>query len=213
MVCVRCLLLDALVPPSCWACREPAPRGVLCDACEAVMPWLDRPCTRLRSGPLDAAWAPLAYAGPARDLVHTLKFRNAPGVARGMARHITDGVPPHVFSPGWTIVPVPAHPGRRRARGFDHADALARALARRTGLPLARALRRGGGSHAHQRGLGRAARLAGAGLRIDVTGPPIGRVLLVDDVRTTGATVAVCAAALRARGTSRVVAVSYAHVA
>lgn len=176
------------------------------------MPWLDRPCTRLRSGPLEAAWAPLAYAGPARELVHTLKFRRAPGVARAMARHITDGVPPHVFAPGWTIVAVPAHPGRRRARGFDHADVLARALAVRTGLPAARVLRRRGAAHAHQRGLGRAARLAGAGLLIDARGPVGERILLVDDVRTTGATAAVCAAALRAAGSRHVVAVSYAHV-
>ncbi len=162
---------------------------------------------------MDSAWAPLAYAGPARDLVHTLKFRRAPGVARGMARHITDGVPPYVFAAGWTIVPVPAHPGRRRVRGFDHADVLACALAERTGLPVARMLRRRAAAQARQRGLGRHARLAGEGLSIEAKGPAGRRILLVDDVRTTGATGAACATALRAAGTTQVVAVSYAHVA
>ena len=108
-------------------------------------------------------------------------------------------------------MPVPPHPGRRRARGFDHADALATALARRTGLPRARVLRRRGDARAHQRGLGRSARLAAQGLRIEVRGTRAARILLVDDVRTTGATAAVCAAALRGAGAAQVVAVVYAR--
>ncbi len=209
---MRRALLDLVVAPSCWACREPVAAGVLCAACERILPWLDRPLTRLRGGPLAAAWAPLAFAGPARDLVHALKFRGAAGVAGAMAAHVTDGIPPFVFARGWTIVPVPAHPGRRRRRGFDHAELLARALARRSELPLLGALERDGGPAALQRGRHRAQRLAGEAVSVRARRRVTVPCLLVDDVRTTGATAAACAAALRAAGAPQVVAVSYAHV-
>jgi len=209
---VRLAVLDLLVPPTCWACGEPAPGGVLCGPCEDVLPWLDRPLTVPREGPLAAAWAPLAYAGPARVLVHALKFRGAAGLAGAMARHITDGIPPSVFAEGWALVPVPAHPGRRRRRGFDHAELLAAALARRTGLALLPALQRHGGARERQRGRHRTQRLAASAVSVGARHPAGGPCLLVDDVRTTGATAAACAAALRAAGAPQVVAVSYAHV-
>ncbi|HEY5141972.1 MAG TPA: hypothetical protein VII98_00565 [Solirubrobacteraceae bacterium] len=209
---MRRSLLDLVVAPACWSCRAPLRGGALCAPCERVLPWLDRPLTVPRGGPLAAAWAPLAFAGPARDLVHALKFHGAAGVAGVMAAHVTDGIPPYVFARGWTLVPVPAHPGRRRRRGFDHADLLARALARRCELPLVVALQRDGGAGAVQRGRRRAERLAGGAVGVRATCALGAPCLLVDDVRTTGATAAACAAALRAAGAPQVVAVSYAHV-
>ena len=209
---MRRSLLDLVVAPSCWACREPLRGGVLCAPCERVLPWLDRPLTVLQGGPLAAAWAPLAFAGPARDLVHALKFHGAAGVAGAMAAHVTDGIPPYVLARGWAIVPVPAHPGRRRRRGFDHAELLARALARRSELPLLGALEREGGVAALQRGRHRTQRLSGAAVSVRATRAVGVPCLLVDDVRTTGATAAACAAALRAAGAPQVVAISYAHV-
>ena len=86
---------------------------------------------------------PLALTGPARDLVHALKFRSVPGVAALMAAHVVHALPAGFFDPGATIVPVPAHPARRRRRGYDHADALARAIAARTGQQVAARARPG----------------------------------------------------------------------
>ena len=97
--------------------------------------------------------------------------------------------PPALLAPGAAIVPVPAHPGRRRARGFDPADLLARALARRTGLPLAARpappRRRGRARLGASRHVAARARAA-CGSRRAAQAPPL--VVLVDDVHTTGAT-------------------------
>ena len=128
-----------------------------------------------------------------------------------MAAHVVHALPAGFFDPGVTLVPVPAHPGRLRRRGYDHADLLARAIAARTGQPVAVALARAGGRSAHQRGAGRADRLRGGGLSVRACGPAPARCLLVDDVRTTGATLEACALALASAGARRVDAVAYAQ--
>jgi predicted amidophosphoribosyltransferase len=99
---------------------------------------------------------------------------------------------------------------RRRARGFDQADRLVRALARRAGLPWARALRRSA-SGARQLGASRAARLEPGRLGIAAAGRAPARAILVDDVHTTGATLSACAAALRSAGAEDVACVTYAR--
>ncbi|WP_196189102.1 ComF family protein [Conexibacter sp. W3-3-2] len=103
-------------------------------------------------------------------------------------------------------------PGRRRRRGYDHAGLLARRLARRTGAPVAAgALRRTGGRADHQLGAGRAERLAGTRLSVHARPgrlPSGRRVVLVDDVHTTGATLDACARALRQGGVPEVLAVT-----
>jgi len=204
-------LLDLLVPPACWSCRGPVNAGSpLCPACAFELPWsVDG--GRHRGRQVSRTATPLTLTGPARDLVHALKFRSAPAVAALMAAHIVHALPAGFFAPGATIVPVPAHPGRRRRRGYDHADLLARAIAARTGQQVAVALVRAGGRRAHQRGSGRADRLRGDGLSVTARGPAPARCLLVDDVRTTGATLEACAAALTLAGARRVDAVAYAQ--
>jgi predicted amidophosphoribosyltransferase len=77
-------------------------------------------------------WAPVAYAGAARDLVHALKFRRALGVADTMAAQIVANAPAEWLEEG-ILVPVPLHPARERKRGFNQAAVIASALARRVG--------------------------------------------------------------------------------
>jgi predicted amidophosphoribosyltransferase len=218
------LLAAWLAPPACVACAAPlaAAGGHLCPACRRALPWLGRVCPRCAlpahgasgacpaaRGPLSAAWAPLAYAGPARESVVALKFRGALPVADAMAAAMAAGAPPPLLA-GATLVPVPSARGRQRRRGFDHAELLARALARRTGLPLRRALC-GRGPPSRQTGAGRRARIAPARHRVVARGgaPPVS--LLVDDVHTTGATLSACACALRAAGGVDVRAITYAR--
>ena len=226
-------LLDLLVPPACWSCRGPVNAGsALCPGCAFDLPWVQPPQVRSPGGTgrqcrtdgsrtdgspappgtsITTTATPLTLTGPARDLVHALKFRSAPAVAALMAAHVVHALPAGFFDPRATIVAVPAHPGRRRRRGYDHADLLARAIAARTGQPVAVALARAGGRSAHQRGAGRADRLRGGGLSVTARGPAPARCLLVDDVRTTGATLEACAAALAGSGARRVDAVAYAQ--
>jgi len=216
-------LVALLAPPACVACRAPLARAgdPLCSACRRALPWLrgarcprcalPAPCRRCpaRDAAFDAAWAPMAYEGVARALVGALKFRGALPVADVMAAQIAAGAPRELLL-GATLVPVPLHPARRRRRGFDQAERLARALAERSGRPLARCLRRGG-PPTRQLGAGRSERRAAGRIGVAVSGPAPASAVLVDDVHTTGASLEACAVALRAAGAVRVTCVTYAR--
>lgn len=217
-------LVSLLVPPTCVACRRPArAEDALCSACRRELPWLEqRRCPRCgqpacrgrrcpaAAAPWERAWAPVAYDGPARQLVAALKFRGALPVAGLMAAQIAAGAPDGLLAPGAVLVPVPTHPGRARRRGFDQGQRLALELGARTGLPVRPCLVRTGPA-SRQLGAGRRERLARGRIAVSVRGPAPARAVLVDDVHTTGATLAACARALRSAGTRRVDAVAYAR--
>jgi predicted amidophosphoribosyltransferase len=216
-------LLDLLVPPACIVCRAPLRAGDrLCRVCRAGLVWLpvDRcrrcglpnPCglrCPARAAAFSQAWAPVAYDGTARALVRVLKLRGVLAAADVMAAQIAAGVPPAMLADG-VLVPVPGHPRRRRARGFDQAERIATALGRRAALPVARCLTRGGAAPP-QAGAGRGERLRRIGGTIGIAGAVPERAILVDDVHTTGATLDACARALRAAGSTSAVAVTYAR--
>lgn len=195
-----------LVPSLCAACgRHCRAEAIVCTRCArrlaAAEPFPG-------DGPpgLERAWSSASYEGVARDLVIALKFRRLLPVADLMAERIHWLAPAHLLS--GAVVPVPPARSRLRRRGFDPAGELAAALAERLEAPLARCLERSGGGR--QVGRRRAERLAHpARVRAVAAAPP--SVLLVDDVLTTGATLSSCARALRAAGSARVVAVTFAR--
>ncbi|HET7589129.1 MAG TPA: phosphoribosyltransferase family protein [Solirubrobacterales bacterium] len=196
----------ALVPPLCAACgRSCRVEAVICNRCGRR---LADAKPLLGSGPagLDRAWSSASYEGVARDLVAALKFRHLLPVADLMAERIEWLAPAHMVS--GTIVPVPPAPPRLRRRGFDPAGELAAALAERLDAPLEGCLERRGGDR--QVGRRRAERVAHPP-RIHARGAAPRSALLIDDVLTTGATLTACARALRAAGSSRVVAVTFAR--
>ena len=195
-----------LAPPLCWSCRGPAGRGAaLCFGCRRALGFLPREPVLL-SG--IRVWAPIAYEGPGRDLVRALKFRGALSLADEMAALVVATAPDGLLR--GVLVPVPLQPARLRRRGFNQATVLAEAIARRTGLALSDCLRRRGGGPP-QVGRGRQARLAGPAGSIEALGPVVGRAVIVDDVVTTGATLAACAAALREAGAADVAALAFAR--
>ena len=216
-------LLALVAPPACAACRGPRPAatGPLCRGCRSQLPWLRGPCCPrcalpagcapcpARTAAFDRAWSPLAYAGSARDLVGALKLAGAREVAWEMAGHIVATAPAGLLD-GAVLVPVPAHPRRRRRRGFDPPAVLARELARRGAGGVRGALRRRGPA-TRQRGAGRSERLAPGRIALEATGPVPARVVVVDDVHTTGATFDAAARALRAAGARDITALAYAR--
>ncbi len=195
---------EGLVPSLCAACGRSCRSGaVVCTRCSRRLAAAAPLSTRGTAG-LDNAWSSAPHEGVARDLVVALKFRRLLPVADLVAERM------HWLAPGsllsGTIVPVPTAPLRSLGRGFDPAAEIAASLRGRTGLPLSACLiRRGGG---RQVGKPRRERV-GHPPHIQVKGEAPRSVLLVDDVLTTGATLAACSRALRSAGAIRVAAITF----
>jgi predicted amidophosphoribosyltransferase len=162
----------------------------------------------MESGPpgVDLAVAASPFDGVAREVVHGLKYARRLSLAAVAADAMLGALPQQEL--GDALVPVPAGPLRWRWRGFDPAEEIAHALADRTDLPVVDCLRRARGRR--QVGRRRSDRLAdppGVWRKRDCAK----RILLVDDVWTTGATLSVCAQALREGGACRIVALTLAR--
>ena len=187
------------LPTSCPVCGAlgPAP----CEGCAGELraaPALPAPAG------VDTCVALLAYAGAGRELVARLKYRNARASVPFLARGMAAVVPAPVDLVTW----APTTPARRRDRGFDQARLLAGTVARELGVPCRPLLRRrpgpaqtGRDALARRQGPAFTARRALAGRRV----------LLVDDVVTTGATVTAAARALTGAGAVEVHVVAAAR--
>jgi ComF family protein len=168
-------------------------------------------CALCRGGlrGFDAAYSFGAYEGALRRIVHLFKYGKIRTLAAPLGRLMARTLPrDESFD---VIVPVPLYWRRRLQRGFNQAELLALGLSRTTGIPVARALRRVQATTT-QAGLSHSAR------RRNVTGafrsrPMAGnRVLLIDDVMTTGSTATACALALKRAGAKRVALLTVARV-
>jgi predicted amidophosphoribosyltransferase len=165
---------------------------------------------------VDRCRSVLVYEGAGRELVARLKYRNARSSLAWLASAMAALVAPGVGAGGIDVVTwAPTSADRRRRRGFDQAELLARAVARQLGIPCRPLLERGPGPP--QTGRGRAERCAGpiyvAHRRVPhelaAAGTDQGwSVLLVDDLVTTGATLSAAASALRTLGATTVMAVT-----
>jgi ComF family protein len=143
--------------------------------------------------------APFAYAGAAKQAIHRLKFARWRDVAGALAGAIATTEMPDVDAVTW----VPLARARRAERGFDQARALAVATARLVDVPAVRLLRRSVSTAPQATRSAPERRTAMHGAFVARLTAPC-RVLLVDDVLTTGATVAAAAEALRAAGADAV---------
>jgi len=209
--------LDLALPPVCAGCyREGAP---LCPECR---PSLDVRLSAVPGVPVGLAAdlpAPLLqlewcapFTGVTRRALHQLKYAGE----RRMATPLGEAIAARwrvAGAGGEVLVPVPASADRIRERGYDQAVLLARVAGRRLHLPVAEALGRAR-TTAAQFDLGRAERDAnvrGAFEVVEAAGIAGRWVVLVDDVVTTGATIAACAEALLAAGALAVSGVTAAR--
>jgi ComF family protein len=212
-------LVDALLPPSCPGCDREG--EVICATCRAYLERrLDEPAgvpiglaSSRPAGIVQLEWC-ASYAGPARACLHALKYDGERRLVAPLAE-IMAARWRRVALGGDLLVPVPVHAARRRQRGFDQAELLAMGIARSLGLPVALALERASRTTA-QHELGRQARAAnvgGAFVAANGAAQTIaGRwVVLVDDLTTTGATLAGCAGALYNSGAVAVSALALAR--
>ncbi len=182
----------SLGPP--WCVRCGAPEEVDVPRCAACPPELAR------------ARAPFLFQGPVRTAVHRMKFARWRGVADALGLAMASVWDGEADAVTW----VPLSKRRLAERGFDQARALAEVSGRALGLPVVSLLARTGDTAPQARREVRSRRLAMAGLFVTAGRPPP-RVLLVDDVLTTGATAAACARALRESGSLAVSLLSAAR--
>ena len=234
---VLCAALDLALPRLCAVCREPVEGEGLCPACWAKLSFITRPyCERLGipfvydPGPgilsMEAIADPPAYQRAraavrfdeiARALVHALKYGDRLDLAPMMGRWLAQAGS-ELLAEADALVPVPLHWRRHWARRFNQSALLAATVAKASGVPIAaRALKRVK-STPQQVGLSRAQRavnIQGA-FRVPADGKAevVGRrLVLIDDVLTSGATVEGCAKALLRAGARNVDVLVFARVA
>lgn len=208
------LALDLLLPMSCVVCRREG--QYLCQGCEARLPRLQQPCCGLCAAPghrplcprcqasppaFDGVRAPYLMDGAVREMVHDLKYRNLRATAPHTGRLLAEFAEAAAM-PADVLVPVPLHGRRLRERGYNQSELLAREVGKRLGLPVAPGLLRRTRPTPPQVSMAsheeRTRNVQGA---FQCPGDASGlRVLLVDDVCTTGSTLSACAWALKGAG-------------
>lgn len=209
-VCRACLAEPEpfLAECFCQSCRTP-----FANACALDERGVCGLCRRGLRG-FDAAYCFGSYDGALRDLIHIYKYGRVKTLCRPLGALLAKGLPlDERFD---VMTPAPLHWSKRWQRGFNQSELLARELRRRRGLTLVNALRRVRPTKA-QAGLSNTARrrnVAGAFEIRERYAPLVQgkRVLVVDDVLTTGATGAACALALKRAGAARVAILTLARV-
>lgn len=215
------MVLDVLFPPVCVGCRRVG-RWV-CPSCWVQVPWLiGNTCPRCRrpslgktclacdsGGAVDSVVAVADFDGVVKETVHAFKYMGRHAIASVMAALMADALSDVQAE---FVVPVPLHRRRRRERGYDQAVLLARKLAKIRGLKCAEsALVRA--RHTDQQAL-----LNPQQRRDNVAGAFTPRsswqhqsIILIDDVATTGATLAAAGKCLKQAGAGEITGLVFAH--
>jgi len=227
--------LDVALPPLCAVCREPVEGSGLCPTCWSKLSFITRPyCERLGipfqydPGPgvlsMEAIAAPPAYNRAraavrfdeiSRALVHALKYSDRLDLAPMMGRWVGHAGR-ELLAEADALVPVPLHWRRQWARRFNQSAMLAAAVSAETGVPIAAGALKRVKATVQQVGLSRterASNIQGA-FKVPEKAAVAGRrLVLIDDVLTSGATVDGCARALNRAGAANVDVLVFARVA
>lgn len=235
---IASVLVDLVAPPACLACdTRIGAQGGLCPRCWGEMRFIERPFCEILGTPFPHDQGPGAVSLPAladpppferlrsvvlyderaRALVSGLKFADRGDLARWMAQWMLVAGR-ELLADCQIVIPVPLHWRRLQERRYNQSAELARPLALGAGLaclPLALVRHRATQSQIGLSALARSRNVQGA-FRVPTESRPQiegRRILLVDDVYTTGATVKACARALKRAGASDIDVLTFARVA
>jgi ComF family protein len=212
-------LLRAALPQACVLCASASGNALLCDACARGMPRIADACPRCalpsaaglvcgrclaRPPVFSATVAAWRYGFPADRLLHAFKYGGRLALAEPFAVALCEAVRARGAPAPDRLIAIPLAARRQRERGFNHAHEIARRVSSRLGVPLATGVRRTRDSPP-QAGATLRERAANVRDAFEVAEALDGRaVALVDDVMTTGATLAAAARAASAAGAARV---------
>lgn len=229
-------ILHILFPKTCFSCGADLPFGedfplcascfsqiqcpgpLICRRCGTVLPAGGAHCARCRGskaktfkcGVIRSAWL---FGPQTQALIHAFKYQGYSFLAEFLGERMAQEFIkyPELTPIDW-VVPVPLHPKKRRMRGYNQSQLLAESFCKRTGLSLRGEVllrQRDTLSQAHLKRQERLLNMLGAFAALpDVKGK---RILLIDDVATTGATLEGCAAALKQAGAKQVMAFTLAR--
>ncbi len=220
---------DLLFPPICAGCGHAGQH--FCDRCaQAVVPIPQpccprcgqpqaspdkcAPCRALVDDPVVWARAAAIYAPPLRAAIHALKYESQPQLAPSLGRYLVAALGDPVWQPLAldAVVPVPLHAERLAMRGYNQSELLAAHLCHATGLTLESGWLERRRDTRPQVGLTRAERQVNVHDSFAAHPAVAGkRLLLIDDVYTTGATLRACAQAARVAGATAVYALTLAR--
>ena len=203
--------LDLLFPPKCPFCGKLLDTPGVCPACRDSLPW---------TAEADALWdlpggarcaAPLWYEGSVRDALLRFKFHGASALARPLGELIAQCAAEQFSGEFDTLTWVPVSRKRLRQRGYDQAELLARSAGAVWGVRPERLLVKRVDNPAQSGLEGAAARAENVRDVYQARNAAGRRVLVIDDICTTGATLASCVQALRAAGAEAAVCVTAAR--
>lgn len=198
ILCEGCRLDNLNAPPSrCAGCLKLTDDYKTCSSCQP----------RLRAGHI---WVAAEYDGAARSLTRQFKFAGAREAGKAMAKSIAEALP--YFEKDWVIVPLPTITNHQRMRGFDHTRLIAAYVAQYKQMHYLACLRRVG--QTKQVGAARLQRqqqVANTMFASPALSVKDAKILLIDDVMTTGASIAEATRALKVAGAKKVYAAVFAQ--
>lgn len=209
-------VLDLLYPPRCVFCRALLKEGEqdVCGACRATLPVAEGACCEQRGEFFDRCLSPFYYTGVVRESFHRYKFDGYRWYAPAYGRWMADCLRDYLNEPVDLVTWAPLSRKRLRKRGYDQARLLAREAASALKLEETPLLRKAVDTPA-QSGLEGAARRRANVLGVYAMLPEAEvegkRILLVDDIVTTGSTLSECARVLKTAGAERVVCLTLAR--
>lgn len=215
-------VLDVIFPKKCALCKEPVSSGsgYLCTGCQQELPVMKHVCAirdlPVYEGKTLSVYCALRYTGMVKKGIVSMKYGDRPQVADFLGDQLYEVLAEsrlfaHRFADFDCIIPVPATEDKIRMRGYNQAELIAKQVARRAGLPVLNGVLIKNANVASQSTMDLAARqksVAGIYEAGDSSSIQGRRLILVDDILTTGATAIACAKILYQSGADQVIAIT-----